>query len=70
MSPNTVKLVEGEGLVFDTGLRYEATERERMLMARNQGKRGDLYILFEISFPKHLSKEQKIEIENLLKEEE
>jgi hypothetical protein len=35
MSPNTVKLVEGEGLVFDTGLRYEATERERMLMARN-----------------------------------
>jgi len=59
MSPNSVKIVEGEGLVYDTGLRYEATERERMLMSRNSGKRGDLYILFEIEFPKTLSKQEK-----------
>ena len=48
MAPNTVKLVEGEGLPHDTGLKYQATERERMLMARHLGKKGELYILFDI----------------------
>ncbi len=56
MSPNTVKVVLGEGLQVDTGLKYDATERERMLMARNAGKRGDLYILFDIEFPKQLNR--------------
>jgi DnaJ-class molecular chaperone len=59
MSPNTVKAVVGEGLQIDTGVKYEATERERMLMARKEGRRGDLYILFDIEFPRQLSKEQK-----------
>lgn len=66
MSPNTVKMLEGEGLVYDTGMKYGATERERMIMARNHGRRGDLYILFDIKFPKVLSKDQKAEVEQLL----
>jgi len=59
MSPNTVKRVEGEGFAFDTGMKYEATERERMLMSRKEGKHGDLLILFDIEFPRQLSKQQK-----------
>ena len=51
MSPNSVKLVEGEGLVYDTGMKYEASERERMLVSKNIGRKGDLYILFDIEFP-------------------
>lgn len=66
MSPNNVKMVEGEGLCFDTGMKYEATERERMMMSKNIGKRGDLYILFDIEFPKILNREQKAEVEKLL----
>jgi len=66
MSPNNVKLVEGEGLAFDCGMKYEATERERMMMSKNIGMKGDLYILFDIEFPKILSKEQKAEVEKLL----
>lgn len=68
MSPNNVKRVEGEGLIFDCGMKYEATERERMIMQKNVGKRGDLYILFDIEFPKMLSRDQKTEVENLLME--
>lgn len=67
MSPNNVKLVEGEGLCYDTGMKYEASERERMQMQKNMGRRGDLYILFDIEFPKLLSKDQKAEVEELLK---
>lgn len=52
-----MKLVQGEGLVFDCGMRYEATERERMLMSRKEGKSGDLYVLFDIKFPTQLSKD-------------
>jgi DnaJ-class molecular chaperone len=69
MSPNTVKLVEDEGLVYDTGVRSDATERDRLLAARNEGKRGNLFILFDVVFPKNLNKVQKLEIENLLKVE-
>ena len=69
MSPNTVKLVEDEGLVYDAGVRSDATERDRLLAARNEGKRGNLYILFDVQFPKSLNKVQKLEIENLLKAE-
>ena len=66
MSPNNVKLVEGEGLVFDTGMKYEASDRERMQMQKLEGKRGDLYVLFDIEFPKLLNKDQKSQIEALL----
>ena len=66
MSPNSVKLVEGEGLVFDTGMKFEASERERMQMMKNVGKKGDLYIMFDIEFPKVLNKVQKSQIEQLL----
>lgn len=69
MSPNNVKLVENEGLIYDTGMRYEATERERMLMQKNVGRRGDLYILFDIEFPKILSRAQKTEVDALLSSE-
>lgn len=70
MSPNNVKVVEGEGLVYDCGMKYDATERERMLMARNVGRRGDLYILFDIQFPTQLNRDQKDQVEALLKSEE
>jgi DnaJ-class molecular chaperone len=66
MSPNNVKLVEGEGLAYDCGMKYEATERERMMMSKNIGRQGDMYILFDIEFPKILSREQKAAIEELL----
>lgn len=66
MSPNNVKLVEGEGLIFDCGMKYEASDRERMQMQKLEGKRGDLYILFDIEFPKSLNKDQKSEVEQLL----
>lgn len=66
MSPNTVKVVEGEGLVYDCGMKYDATERERMLMQRNVGRKGNLYILFDIEFPTQLNREQKSQIEALL----
>ena len=68
MSPNTVKVVENEGLPFDTGLRYEASERERVQMQRNVGKKGNLFILFDIDFPKNLSKDQKSQVEQILSE--
>lgn len=67
VSPNQVCSVPGEGLAFDCTMKYEATERERMLMQRSEGKRGELYILFDIEFPKVLSKQQKSDIEKLLK---
>ena len=66
MSPNTVKLVENEGFILDTGMKYEATERERMLMQKKEGKRGNLYILFAIDFPRQLSRAQKSKVEQLL----
>ena len=68
MSPNTVKLVENEGLAFDTGLRYDASERERVQMQRNEGKKGNLFILFDIEFPRNLTKDQKSEVEQILGE--
>ena len=62
-----MKTVPNEGLVYDTTVQYDASERERMLALRNEGKRGNLYIQFDIEFPKVLSKHQKTEIESLLK---
>jgi DnaJ-class molecular chaperone len=37
-----------------------------MLMQRNVGKRGDLYILFDIEFPKCLDRTQKETVERIL----
>jgi len=56
MAPNSVKLVEGEGLIFDTSLPYEASLRERIQIKENEGKRGNLYVLFDIDFPKTITK--------------
>jgi len=55
MAPNSVKFVELEGLPFDTSLPHEASLRERLLAKELEGKRGDLYILFDIEFPKTIS---------------
>jgi len=56
MAPNSVRLVEGEGMAFDTSLPHEASLRERILARELEGKRGNLYILFDIEFPKTVSK--------------
>lgn len=62
MAPNSVKLVELEGLPFDTSLPHEASLRERLLAKELEGKRGDLYILFDIEFPKTITNLQKAQI--------
>ena len=66
MSPNQVKLVEGEGLAFDTSLPHEASLRERILAREYEGRRGNLYILFDIEFPKTISKQQKDQLHALM----
>ena len=59
MAPNSVKLVEGEGLPFDTSLPYEASLRERIQAKEQEGKRGNLFVLFDIEFPKTITKHQR-----------
>ena len=68
LSPNSVKLVQGEGLPIDPELTVNSNEKERVVAASLEGKKGDLYIKFEVSFPTSLSKEQKDEIAQILGE--
>jgi hypothetical protein len=66
MAPNSVKLVEEEGMTFDTSLPHEASLRERILARELEGKRGNLYILFDIEFPKTVTKQQRDQLEALM----
>ena len=66
MSPNTVKLVSGEGLSVDTSLPHTASREQREWAFSQQNKKGDLYILFDVEFPSHLSKEQKEQVAQIL----
>lgn len=66
MASNSVKLVEDEGLPYDSSLPHEASLRERILAKDLEGKRGNLYILFDVEFPKTITKQQKSQIEALM----
>ena len=55
MSPNTCKAVENEGMPIISEKAIESAQ-----------SKGCLYILFEVEFPKHLSKEQKEKIASIL----
>ena len=66
MSPNTVKSLPDEGLMCDSTVPVGATASMRSMIAANEGKRGNLLILFDVEFPKALSCEQKMAIERIL----
>ena len=53
-------------MTFDTSLPHEASLRERILAREYEGRRGNLYILFDIEFPKTVSKQQKDQLQALM----
>jgi len=59
ISPQTIKLIKGEGMPI-----YNKADPVQALLFRE--KRGDLYIKFDISFPKFIDPEKKEEIISLL----
>lgn len=59
ISPQTVRLVKGEGMPI-----FNKDEVIQHLLFKE--KKGDLYIKFEISFPKFIDPEKKEEISRLL----
>ena len=62
ISPNTVKVVEGEGMpVYDKDLSKSRGDKI---------KKGDLYIKFNIIFPEFLEENKKRRIIQLLKSDE
>lgn len=62
ISPQTVKMVKGEGMPT-----YNKEDPLNHLLFKE--KRGDLYIKFEIQFPKFIDPEKKEEITRLLEPE-
>lgn len=62
ITPQTKKKVEGMGMPI-----YVDKDYKGILLGRQ--KRGDLYVRFNIKFPKSLSQEQKDELTELLAEE-
>lgn len=68
MVPGTVKCVENEGLPICVYDPKEVKKDFDLLCPRAHKKeRGDLYILFDVEFPTTLSREQKSEIERIIK---
>lgn len=59
ISPQTVKVVKGEGMPI-----HNKTDLVQNILYKE--KRGDLFIKFDISFPKFLDPEKKEEITRLL----
>jgi len=59
ISPQTIKLIKGEGMPI-----FNKTDPIQGLLFRE--KRGDLYIKFDIIFPKFIDPEKKEEIISLL----
>lgn len=64
ISPQTVKKIEGEGLV-----KIDETKKRFFNLSRDKAPRGDLYIKFDIRFPKNLRIEDKDELIRLLSEQ-
>ena len=66
MAPDTVKCIEGEGLPFFTEDTKELKKQFDLLdPVLTKPSRGNLYILFEVEFPKTLSREQRLEIASI-----
>ena len=63
ISPKTVKVVKGEGMPFCDMDNYV----DNYVW---DGKKGDLFIKFDIEFPEYIEPEKKDEIISLLKEDE
>lgn len=59
ISPQTIKLIKGEGMPI-----YNKEDPIKSLLFREM--RGDLYLKFNIIFPKFIDPEKKEEIINLL----
>ena len=59
ISPQTVKIVKAEGMPI-----YDKSDPLHNLLFKE--KKGDLYIKFDISFPKFIDPEKKEEITRLL----
>lgn len=59
ISPQTIKLIKGEGMPI-----YDKEDPIKSLLFRQI--RGDLYLKFNIIFPKFIDPEKKDEIINLL----
>jgi DnaJ family protein B protein 4 len=55
ISPQTVKLVRGEGMP----IHKKFADPHILIRTLDQMEKGDLYIRFDLSFPQHLSQEQK-----------
>jgi DnaJ family protein B protein 4 len=68
MSPGDVMKVESLGFSIDTSLPANASKQQKAWARENEGKRGDLYIKFDIQFPKTLSRDKKTEILAVLAE--
>ena len=60
ISPSTVKVVYGEGMPI---FQKELSVRDLNI------KKGDLYIKFDIKFPEYIDPVKKMEITNLLENE-
>ena len=58
VDPNTVKRIAGEGMPIER-------DDKRTDKLKDQ-KFGDLYINFQVTFPKHLTEAHKLEIEQIL----
>jgi len=59
ISPQTIKVIKGEGMTI-----YDKEDPIKSLLFRE--KKGDLYLKFNIIFPKFIDPEKKEEIINLL----
>ena len=63
IAPATLKMIKGEGLPINK----EKEDSKYALLAVAQMDKGDLYIRFDIQFPKRLSEDHKITIVDALK---
>jgi DnaJ-class molecular chaperone len=66
MAPGTVKCVDGEGLPFYIEDTKEIKKEFDLLSpVEAKPKCGNLYILFDVEFPKTLTAEQRSEIASI-----
>ena len=62
ISPQSVKLVRGEGMP----IHQDNAEPEALIRDVARMDKGDLYLRFEIEFPKELTSEQKSQLLEVL----
>jgi DnaJ-class molecular chaperone len=67
MAPGSVKVIEGEGMpVYVDDSKLIRDEFDLLKPVSSKRRQGDLYILFDVEFPKTLSREQRMEIASIL----